>query len=54
MTLQTEFDFALPRGYVDQNGNLHRHSAMRLATTMDEIAPLCDPRVRSNQASQPA
>ncbi len=43
----------MPRGYVDQDGNLHRHGAMRLATAMDEIAPLRDPRVRSNQASQP-
>jgi hypothetical protein len=50
MTLQTEFEFTLPRGYVDQDGNLHRHGAMRLATAMDEIAPLRDPRVRGNQA----
>lgn len=50
MTLQTEFEFTLPRGYVDQDGNLHRHGAMRLATAMDEIAPLRDPRVRNNQA----
>jgi hypothetical protein len=50
MTLQTEFEFTLPRGYVDQEGNLHRHGTMRLATAMDEIAPLRDPRVRGNQA----
>jgi len=50
MTLQTEFEFTLPRGYVDQDGNLHRHGAMRLATAMDEVAPLRDPRVRNNQA----
>jgi hypothetical protein len=48
--LQTEFEFTLPRGYVDQDGNLHRHGVMRLATAMDEIAPLRDLRVRSNQA----
>jgi hypothetical protein len=48
--LQTEFEFTLPRGYVDQDGNLHRQGMMRLATAMDEIAPLRDPRVRSNQA----
>ena len=35
--LQTEFEFTLPRGYVDPEGNLHRHGAMRLATAMDEI-----------------
>jgi hypothetical protein len=48
--LQTEFDFALPQGYVDPAGNLHRTGRMRLATAMDEIAPLRDPRVRENQA----
>lgn len=48
--LQTEFDFVLPRGYIDQNGTLHREGRMRLATAMDEIAPLRDPRVRANQA----
>ncbi len=50
MTLQTEFEFKLPRGYVDAEGNLHRQGAMRLATAMDEIAPLRDPRVGANQA----
>ena len=50
MSLQTEFEFTLPRGYVDQHGNLHREGVMRLATAMDEIAPLRDLRVRSNQA----
>jgi hypothetical protein len=50
MSLQTEFEFTLPRGYVDQEGNLHRRGIMRLATAMDEIAPLRDLRVRSNQA----
>lgn len=49
MTLQTEFEFTLPRGYVDREGNLHRNGVMRLATAMDEIAPLRDPRVRANQ-----
>ena len=48
--LQTEFDFVLPRGYVDNNGTLHKKGRMRLATAMDEIAPLRDPRVRANQA----
>ncbi|HSE46924.1 MAG TPA: hypothetical protein VLA89_16515 [Gemmatimonadales bacterium] len=48
--LQTEFEFTLPQGYVDAQGNLHRRGTMRLATAMDEIAPLRDPRVRQNQA----
>ena len=50
MSLQTEYEFTLPRGYVDRDGNLHRAGVMRLATAMDEIAPLRDLRVRSNQA----
>jgi len=50
MGLQTEFEFTLPQGYVDRDGNLHREGTMRLATAMDEIAPLRDPRVRENQA----
>jgi hypothetical protein len=48
--LQTEFEFVLPRGYVDREGNLHRRGTMRLATANDEITPLRDMRVRENQA----
>jgi hypothetical protein len=48
--LQTEYEFSLPCGYVDQQGNLHRRGMMRLATALDEIEPLGDPRVRDNQA----
>ena len=48
--LQTEFNFTLPRGYVDENGTLHKHGTMRLATAADEILPLRDPRVTANQA----
>jgi hypothetical protein len=47
--LQTEFEFTLPKGYIDVEGNLHRHGTMRLATAMDEIIPLRDPRVKNNQ-----
>lgn len=48
--LQTEFAFTLPRGYPDAQGNLHRHGVMRLATALDEVAPLEDPRVKANAA----
>lgn len=48
--LQTEFEFTLPNGYVDDEGTLHREGTMRLATAADEILPLKDPRVRSNSA----
>ena len=50
MTLQTQFEFTLPRGYVDGEGNVHKRGVMRLATAMDEIAPLRDVRVAANQA----
>lgn len=50
MVLQTEYEFTLPLGYIDPEGNLHRDGVMRLATAADEILPLKDPRVQSNQA----
>jgi hypothetical protein len=48
--LRTEFTFVLPRGYVDQDGAVHREGTMRLATARDEILPQRDPRVRENDA----
>ena len=48
--LQTEFEFTLPCGYVDEQGNLHRQGTMRRATALDEVDPLGNPRVRSNEA----
>jgi len=48
--LQTEYEFSLPKGFVDLQGNLHRDGVMRLATAMDEITPMKDPRVRNNEA----
>ena len=48
MSFQTEFEFELPRGYVDQNGEVHKRGVMRLATAADEIMPLRDPRVQQN------
>lgn len=50
MKLQTEFPFTLPIGYVDDNGEAHKKGVMRLATAIDEIAPLRDPRVKANSA----
>lgn len=44
--LVTEVDFELPKGYVDEAGDLHRAGVMRLATAADEIYPLKDPRVQ--------
>ena len=34
----------------DGDGNVHKQGVMRLATAMDEIAPLRDVRVGANQA----
>lgn len=48
MELITEFEFDLPLGYVDENGEVHKHGVMRRATAADEILPLRDPRVVSN------
>jgi len=48
--LQTEFAFTLPRGYIDERGDLHRHGTMRLALALDEVEPLRDPRVQANEA----
>lgn len=46
--ISTEFEFTLPIGYRDGDGNLHRHGVMRLATAGDEILPLKDHRVQAN------
>lgn len=43
--LRTEFDFVLPKGFVDDDGTLHQRGTMRLATARDELEPLRDMRV---------
>jgi hypothetical protein len=48
--LQTEYDFSLPMGYVDESGTLHKIGKMRLATAADEILPMKDSRVQNNPA----
>jgi hypothetical protein len=48
MSMDSGFQFTLPRGYVDNDGVKHREGTMRLASAMDEVAPLKDPRVQSN------
>jgi hypothetical protein len=48
--LRTEFDFELPRGFLDEDGVLHRNGTMRLATARDELLPLYDARVQENAA----
>ena len=46
--METEFEFELPRGYVDANGDVHKRGVMRLANAADEILPLRDPKVQQN------
>lgn len=48
--MRTEFDFELPRGYMDERGEVHRRGSMRLATARDELMPLMDARVQENAA----
>lgn len=48
--METVYDFTLPRGYLDGNGELHKNGKMRLATAGDEISAARDPRVMSNPA----
>ena len=31
MAFKTEYEFELPRGYVDDNGTLHKRGVMRLS-----------------------
>jgi len=48
--LQLEYEFTLPKGYLDADGNLHREGMMRLSRAIDEIVPMRDPRVKANPA----
>jgi len=50
MEFKTEYEFVLPRGYVDADGTVHREGVMRLANARDEIVPLNDLRVQRNRA----
>jgi hypothetical protein len=50
MELKTEYEFVLPVGFVDRDGNVHREGVMRLANAKDEIIPLNDLRVQRNRA----
>lgn len=46
----TEREFTLPRGYLDDDGTLHRDGIMRMATAGDEILPLRESEVQRNPA----
>jgi hypothetical protein len=51
--MQTEIEFVLPQGYIDAAGQLHKQGRMRLATALDEIESVQDPRVQANAAYLP-
>jgi hypothetical protein len=53
MEFATEVEFTLPRGYVDASGRVQRQGRMRLATALDEIQAIGDPRVQANEAYLP-
>lgn len=46
--LRVDYPFVLPRGFVDENGTVHREGVMRLATARDEISTRMDRRVVAN------
>lgn len=48
MLIQTEYDFTLPRGYIGPEGTICREGRMRLATALDEIEAMRDPKVKNN------
>ncbi len=50
MAFRTQYEFKLPKGLVDGEGNVHQNGVMRLATARDEIVPLQDYRVQNNRA----
>ncbi|MBK6327325.1 MAG: phage tail assembly protein [Chloroflexi bacterium] len=53
MIMQTEFEFTLPRGFVDGQGQVHRHGRMRLATAVDEIEAVEHPQVQAKESYLP-
>ncbi len=53
MAFQTEYEFILPKGFIDEGGNLITTGSMRLAFARDEIQALNDPRVIDNDAYLP-
>lgn len=49
-SLDTEFEFVLPRGSIDRDNRRHREGVMRLATAKDEIIIQQNKKVRENPA----
>ena len=51
--METEYEFTLPKGYVDPAGKIHRQGRMRLATAKYEIEVVAHPQVQANEAYIP-
>ncbi|MCA9922401.1 MAG: hypothetical protein KC421_08510 [Anaerolineales bacterium] len=51
--METEISFELPRGYLDNDGQIHKSGRMRLARAKDEVDAMQDPRVRVNASYLP-
>jgi hypothetical protein len=51
--MQTVFEFTLPRGYMDEMGQVHGSGRMRLAWALDEVEVMNDPRVQANVSYMP-
>ena len=51
--MKTVFEFVLPQGYVDGQGQVHRQGQMRLSMALDEVQSMDDPRVQQNEAYLP-
>ena len=47
---QTEFEFILPKGLIDAQGQIHRQGVMRLARARDEIEILKNQKVQNEPA----
>ena len=48
--IQTEYQFSLPCGFVDETGTLHRDGVMRLSTALDELESLRNPLVKGHDS----
>lgn len=46
----TTFEFTLPKGFIDEFGEIHRYGIMRLSTGLDEILVQKDSRIQGNLA----
>jgi len=51
--MNSEVEFSLPRGYVDEHGQVHQKGRMRLALAIDEVEAMNDERVQMNESYLP-